>query len=108
MDRAASVERNFAPLWTLYSRERHGTASEDEVLWGLFRSRRESGGARSLSLFPLFSVSSSPEDGGRADLSLLLGAVRVRREGLRGHCRLLYFLRFGAADERQTTDPNAE
>lgn len=87
------VERNFAPLWTLYSRKSVGEARETELLWGLYRNRRGGSGGRRWSVFPLFSW-----DRTSAKKSLkwkfLCGLVGYEREGLQKRYNLLYFFRF--------------
>ena len=50
----APVERNIAPLWTLYSHTRVGDESEHDVLWGLFRRRSRGGGG--IGHFPVSPV----------------------------------------------------
>lgn len=92
LKRTGSIERNLAPLWTLFSRVRRGTDTELELLWGLFRYRRGETSSR-LSLFPLFSFSRDARARSR-EWSFLLGLAGSRREGLRRSFRLLYFLKF--------------
>jgi len=87
-----SIERNWAPLWTLYRRERVGEAVEHELLWGLFRRRRDADGGRSLSLFPLLQSSRATES---RRWSLFYGLIGYERDGLQKRVRLLYFLKFG-------------
>jgi len=82
------VERNLTPLWTLYSRARSADAAEHELLWGLFRHRRESGDRR-VTFFPFWSSQRS-EDGSTNEWSVLFGLVGRRREGARTEYRLLY------------------
>lgn len=95
---AAGVERNWAPLWTLYSRERNGPAVEHELLWGLVR-RRKSEEARSLSVFPLFQSSGESDAEGHRKWSLLYGLLGYERDGLRRNHRLLYFINIGRSKE---------
>ena len=88
---ASSVEKNFAPIWTIYSRERLGALREDEFMWGLFRYRRDGDTTHCLSVFPVFSWR---EHGGNKQgfsWSILLGLFGYEREGLRKTIRLLYF-----------------
>jgi hypothetical protein len=87
-----SVERNLAPFWTLYSHVRIGGVKEDEVLWGLFRYRRDSGGGKYVSLFPVFTKGHS-SDGEKTEWSFLKGLCGYNREGLRKTYRLLYFIK---------------
>ncbi len=89
-----AIERNWAPLWSLYARERNGEALESEFLWGLYRHRRDEQSSR-ISLFPLVqSAASTGETSGRS-WSLLYGLVGYRREGVQKQFRLLYLLKFG-------------
>lgn len=99
------VERNMAPFWTLYSHERVGDTREDELLWGLFRYRRNGKGLRKLSLFPLISTDRSID---RREWSFLLGLAGYKREGLRKTYRLLYFIKFstGKKDAEQKSSVN--
>ena len=92
------VERNMAPLWTLYSRERSAARFEEELLWGLYR-RRAGHGERRLSVFPLFSSRRSEAGDGSRGWDLLLGLVGYSREGLRRKLKLLYLFNFGGGEE---------
>jgi len=95
----SAIERNLAPLWTLYSHVRVGGAGEDEVLWGLFRRSNDGQGRRHLSLFPLFSCDRSAADDSRR-WSFLMGLMGYKREGLRKTYRVLYFLSFSTNQEK--------
>ena len=99
-----SIEKNLAPFWTLYSRERVGDAREDELLWGLFRYRRDAEAVRKLSLFPLFSWKNAAEEGGGRGWSFLLGLLGYERRGLRRRLKLLYFP-FTFGKEAPKNDP---
>ena len=46
------VEREYAPIWTLYSHTLMGNSYDDELLWGLYRCRKRGSEYRSVSLFP--------------------------------------------------------
>ena len=52
----APVEREYAPLWTIYQHTRAGANTDDEVLWGLFRHQRRgatagrNGGCRQVAI----------------------------------------------------------
>lgn len=49
-----AIDRNYTPYWTLFTHAKNGAEVEDELLWGVFQSRR--GPARNRTeLFPLFS-----------------------------------------------------
>lgn len=90
----ASVRKNFMPFWTLYTRETSGHMVEDEVLWGLFRYRRDGTGNKRVSMPPLYSYSRSA-DTGASEWSVLCGLASGRTDGLRRTGRLLYFLNLG-------------
>lgn len=88
-----AIERNYAPLWTLYARTRDGEAWDEELLWGVWRRGGRGGGAGHVSLFPLFAVDREPATGFRR-WSVLGGLLAHEREGLNNRLRLLYCLRF--------------
>ncbi len=92
------VERNYAPLWSLYTYEHRDHASEHELLWGFVR-KRETAQGKSLSIFPLWSQDSTrvPERG--LSCSIRTGLVVYERQGLKKGYRLLYFIRIGSAGE---------
>ena len=91
-----SIERNLAPLWTLYTNTRKGDAKESELLWGLYRHRRSAEGDRYQSVFPLFNRNKvSNGDGG---WSILRGLVGMRHKGLKKEMRLLYLFKIGDVD----------
>ena len=70
------VERNWAPLWTLYKRtDRDGTICKD-LLWFAWHSEK------------------APKKD-RSEWSLLKGLVSYKKEGSSKCVRLLYFLGFG-------------
>lgn len=87
------IERNYAPLWTLYSHAERGAVKEDELLWGLFRWRRAGAGPMHVSLFPLFAVDRAA-GGIRSEWSLLKGLIGYERAGAKKTIQLLYFLKF--------------
>ena len=99
---SAAVERNWAPLWTLWSHTRLGEASDTEVLWGLYRDTRRPGAAHRVSLFPLFETAGDPAAEARS-WSVLKGLVGRERVGSQVRWRLLYFMTFGCLPE---TDPD--
>lgn len=74
----AGIERNWAPLWTLYRREKGTDAVSHHVLWGLYRQTR-----------------------GDAHLewSLLKGLAGYKKSGDERGFRLFFF-RFGAKEVR--------
>jgi len=102
--RAPAVERNLAPLWTIFSRTVSGENKDMEILWGLFRKQKSGDKYSHVSLFPLFSASRSNEKENEGKkFSLLCGLIGYEREGLRRRIRLLYFLKipFGKKSETE-------
>jgi hypothetical protein len=102
------IERNWAPLWSLYTRERAGDARESELLWGLYRQRRTAS-QHDVSVFPLLQTR---RDDLResASWSILYGLFGIERQGPRRTWRFLYFLKVGsrigaAADSVETAHP---
>ena len=91
----APIERNMAPLWTLYSRVATPTLLEHELLWGLFRYRREGTASTHVSLFPLFSKSRCDRDGKQRQWAFLLGLLGHEQDSERSTWRVLWFLKFG-------------
>ncbi len=87
------IERNWAPLWSLVRRSRHGDERETELLWGLYR-RRSSGTAARTSVFPLFSVERDAAADARR-WSVLGGALGYAREGVDKQVQLLYLFKVG-------------
>lgn len=95
---SAPVERNWAPFWSLYTRETAGEGNRDaELLWGLYRNRARADGGRFFSIFPLVEWSKE-RDGGPTEWSILKGLIGGEREDSRRSWRLLYFLRFGGEE----------
>lgn len=97
------IERNYADLWTIYSRSRNGPDVEDELLWGLAAWRRGAEKKR-LSLFPFFS---SGADAGleKRDFSLLCGLFRYTRERDSRRYRLFYFLNWTRGKNPDADEP---
>ncbi len=87
-----AVERLYAPFWTLYSHERKGDASVDELLWGLFRRTRMKGEVNT-SVFPLVSWGGTT-DNTEKRWDVLKGLIRYEREAGVRRWRFLYFMRF--------------
>ena len=94
-----SVEREYAPIWTLYSHSVVGGSCDDELLWGLYRNRKRGNDFRSVSLFPLASWTRDDRDTERREWSLLKGLVAYEQEGTQTSWRVLYFLRIGAKEK---------
>ena len=91
---AGPVERNLAPLWTLFSRNHVDQARETELLWGLFRHRSDGAGEYHGSVFPLVSWNADSHNGGRRGWSILKGLLEYERTSEARSLRLLYLLRF--------------
>jgi hypothetical protein len=102
------VDRNLAPLWTLYSRAQSGDTVEHELLWGLYRTRNDGRGNGNMSIFPLYSSRKSREGAGFREWSLLHGLLGYRREGWQTTYRFLYFLRFRHEADRQASPDEKE
>ncbi|MBN2302706.1 MAG: hypothetical protein JXN60_09345 [Lentisphaerae bacterium] len=88
------IEKNWAPIWTIYAHARVGDASEDELFWGFVRHRKDGRGGRRFSVFPLFSIERTVEGDRGGEWSFLLGFMGCEREGLRKTYRLLYFIKW--------------
>lgn len=89
------VERNFAPLWTVYTRERDGESFDTELLWGIYRNRKGKEGERAFSVFPLYSQKHASDPDQLSSWHILAGLFgREVDDGVR-RWRVLYFLRFG-------------
>lgn len=99
---ASPIERNYAPLWTLYRRQWTGTASEHEALWGAVRYRTESNHMTRFSLFPILSIRKDDNDTRR--YSFLAGIFQYKREGLQRTYRTLYFFKFKRGQPTPTPD----
>ncbi len=100
---AAAVERNWAPFWSLFLRNRQGDNRDLEVLWGLYRSQVREDGGRYWSLFPLMERYREP--GGARGWSLLKGLLGRDGAESQSRWRLLYFLRWGAKDAPEKEQP---
>lgn len=87
-----AIDRNYAPIWTLYSREATADTMEQEALWGIFRHRRGADGSRRYALFPLARFASRPS-AGALEWSFLQGAVGYSRVAGQRRLRLLYFIK---------------
>ncbi len=101
---ADAVDRNIAPLWTLYARERSGENVDHEILWGLFRNQKRGDDYRYWSLFPLFDYErDARKEEVQGGWSILKGLIGWERDGERAGLRLLYFLKFGG--EQKDDEP---
>jgi len=99
------VERNWAPIWTLYERKRLGEAKETEYLWGLMRHGNNGKGSRFFNLFPLVDWQAHSHNAPSFRWSILKGALAYERKGDRRSMRLLYLLRMGdTGDDKEDED----
>jgi hypothetical protein len=94
-----SIERNLAPWWTLYRHCRVDDTVESELLWGLYRYRRDGADGWTVSLFPLFNTSRSVAAGGTRQWSILLGLLGHERSAYADRWRALWFLNWSAIPE---------
>ncbi len=83
------IERNWAPIWTLFRRERSADRRLSELLWGLVRWE-QSTDQHDLRVFPL--LHSQAEEDVRS-WRFLYGLVGYERDDLQRTYQLLYFLR---------------
>ena len=90
-----AIERNLAPLWTLYRFERTPRGYENEFLWGLVHWERSAEGVRSGSVFPLTSWAADGREGRLRKWDVLKGLVGYERHGAARQFRLLYLLKWG-------------
>lgn len=93
--RIAPVERNWAPLWTLYAHRLRGDAVEDELLWGLFRHDRARDRYRHISIFPLVSWTRAPQNQQFKEWSILRGLIARREVNGKAAYRFLYTFDIG-------------
>lgn len=98
-----SIERGWAPLWTVWSRAGNAEGWDTEFLWGLYRRQRQGAGFNRVSLFPLVSWERDdrPGETPSREWSLLKGLVGYRREDTQRSFRVLYFLTFGGKNENR-------
>ncbi len=91
--RVGPLERNLLQMPVVYTHGSDGALREDELLWGLFRWRRDDSATRELQLWPLFRRSrEDPETD--ADWRVLLGLLGREGAGEDRRTRLLWFLQF--------------
>ena len=92
---SAMIEREFAPIWTLYQHTTAGTNSSDELLWGFLRRQNRGDEASRFSLFPLVEWSHDDQGETTRDWHLLKGLVGYERTGTNANLRLLWFIKLG-------------
>lgn len=91
-----AVERNWAPLWTLYSSVRVGENVDRELLWGFHRDHRRGAAERLWTLFPVWEWHRSSAG---ASWELLEGLLGRERTNSGARWRVLYFWGFEAESE---------
>ena len=96
------VEREYAPIWTLFSHTLIGNSYDDELFWGLYRNRKRGNEFRSVSVFPIVSWTRDDRDREREsrEWSILKGLLEYKREGTPKSLRVLYFLNFGGQEKK--------
>lgn len=92
------IERNWAPIWRIYTRSSKDDHSQTELLWGLYRHERKGEHATSTTLFPLFS---RQRDGQKRGWSILNGLAGSKKNGKSRTWRLLYIFEFGNVGAEQ-------
>ena len=92
---SAPIEREYAPLWTLYTHTTAGDKADDELLWGLVRRQRRGDEQSRFSLFPLVEWSHDQRDAGQREWNLLKGLIGYERTGTNRTLRLLWWGRIG-------------
>ncbi len=88
------IERNLAPLWTLYDYRCEAGNRETSVLWGVYRSKRSVDGAVRGHLLPFYGWARDPARAVRS-WSLLGGLAGCRHEGEKRLYKALFFLKWG-------------
>lgn len=101
LKRTPAVERNLAPIWSLYSHERTGEVVEDDVLWGLFRRRSNGAEGGRISLFPLFSSEKTTDGDGSREWNILMGLIGCKTKGLQKTYKILYFIKIRCGKEEK-------
>lgn len=94
-----AVERNWAPLWTVYSSVRHEDEVDRELLWGLHRDQKRGKESRFWSLFPLWDWR---RDADHRSWSVLKGLLGRTRFDTNTEWRVLFFFKFGDAMNEET------
>jgi len=111
---APVMDRNFAPFWTLYSRQSIDQDVDHEFLWGLVRDRVREGEGRYTSVFPFFDWTRTKQPSKASEFRILKGLFGWKREGAAKQIQLLYLLRFGnlenggLSNEKGSTASQAE
>lgn len=101
---SAPIERNYAPLWTLFEKVRVGGKSDTELLWGLYRRQRRGPEETYTSIFPVINwARTETEDESYRRWSILKGLIGYERQGTNRRYRLLYVFNWG--DDKQESQP---
>jgi hypothetical protein len=100
------IERNWAPLWTLFERTSRDGRTDTELLWGVFRRQYRGAEGVRTSVFPLIEWGRRPppEGDGPAQSygSLLKGLIGWESTGAQRRLRMLYVFRFSWNSEAVT------
>lgn len=92
---APSIERNWAPFWTLYSRQVYRENVDTEALWGLYRNQKRAGHGRYFSIFPLFDYRRDASvDQPVRSWNIFKGLIGFERKGSQKTVKLLYVIKF--------------
>ncbi len=98
-----SIERNYAPFWSLITHARYEDSSDTEVLWGMYRRQSRGEDKSYTSLFPFFDrTRDDREDTEIRRWSFLKGLIGYERSGTNRRYQLLYVIRWG---EREESEP---
>lgn len=87
----APIEREYAPIWTLYQHVVAGDNTDDEFLWGLVRHQRRGNVSSHGSIFPLVEWNRDRRGTGAHDWNLLKGLLGYEDDGTNSAVRLLWF-----------------
>jgi hypothetical protein len=88
------IERNLAPLWSLYQYERTPGGAETELLWGAARWGSRTNGVAHGSVFPLASWSHDRVADTQRGWEFLKGLLGYERNESGKTWRALYFIRW--------------
>jgi len=97
---ARGLESNWAPFWSLYVCERHGSAYDHDVLWGLARWGKQCDDIHYGQVGPFFFWSHGPQ--ASLEWSFLSGLIGREGQGDHACTRWLWFFHSGqSADENR-------
>lgn len=103
LKRTPGIERNWAPLWTLYRQETVEDRKDTQWMWGLVR-RVVDGSKRKLSVFPVYQSRKDPARR-TGSWQLLYGLFGYHKDGLQREVQLLYFMRMKRTVTDKAEDP---